>query len=154
MIEIGKIYKSQEAAKLTNLMDNFKLEEHSLPKSKHKPKSLKNKKVNRSFTIYNISKYLNCKELNNEGRYRASNHRNAAIKAFINKTKNKEGPIKNYITINEPASGIVKTFQISRDSMLKLNIETVETPSNCVRNLLKTKYKRKSKSKKQSKKNN
>lgn len=150
MIEIGKIYKSQEATKLTTLMDNFKLEEHSLPKSK--PKSLKNKKVNRSFTIYNISKYLNCRELNNEGRYRASNHRNAAIKAFINKTKNKEGAITNYITINEPASGIVKTFKISRDSMLKLNIETVETPGNCVRNSLKTKSKRKSK--KQSKKNN
>ena len=152
MIEIGKIYKSQEATKLTNLMDNFKLEEHSLPKPK--PKSLKNKKINRSFTIYNISKHLNCKELNNEGRYRASNHRNAAIKAFINKNKNenKERHIKNYITINEPASGIVKTFKISRGAMLKLNIEPVETPSNCVRNTLKTKSKRKSK--KQSKKNN
>ena len=145
MIEIGKIYKSQEATKLTNLMDNFKLEEHSLPKSKHKPKSLKNKKINRSFTIYNISKHLNCKELNNEGRYRASNHRNSAIKAFTNKTKNKEGSITYYITINEPASGIVKTFKISRDAMLKLNIEPVETPGNCVRNSLKTKSKGKSK---------
>jgi hypothetical protein len=154
MIKIGKIYKSQEATKLTTLMDNFKIEEHSLLKSKSKPKSksLKNKKVNRSFTIYNISKYLNCRELNNEGRYRASNHRNAAIKAFTNKTKNKEEPITNYITINESASGIVKTFKMSRDSMLKLNIESVETPVNCVRNSLKTKSKRKSK--KQSKKNN
>ena len=49
MIEIGKIYKSQEATKLTNLMDNFKLEEHSLPKSK--PKSLKNKKINSNSKI-------------------------------------------------------------------------------------------------------
>ena len=85
------------------------------------------------------------KELNNEGRYRASNHRNSAIKAFTNKTKNKEGSITYYITINEPASGIVKTFKISRDAMLKLNIEPVETPGNCVRNSLKTKSKGKSK---------
>lgn len=145
MIKIGKIYKSQEATKLTTLMDNFKLEEHSLLKSKPNPKSLKNKKVNRTFTIYNISKNLNCRELNNEGRYRASNHRNSAIKAFTNKTKNKEGSITYYITINEPASGIVKTFKISRDAMLKLNIEPVETPGNCVRNSLKTKSKGKSK---------
>ena len=149
MIETGKIYKCQEEIKI---MDNFKLEEHALPKSKPKTKSLKNKKVNRSFTIYNISKHLNCRELNNEGRYRASNHRNAALKAFINKTKNKEGPITYYITINEPSSSIVKTFKMVRDTMLKLNIEPVETPSNCVRNLLNSKSKRKSK--KQSKKNN
>ena len=58
MIKIGKIYKSQEATKLTTLMDNFKLEEYSLLKSKPNPKSLKNKKVNRTFTIYNISKNL------------------------------------------------------------------------------------------------
>ena len=150
MIKIGKIYKSQEATKLTTLMDNFKLEEYSLLKSKPNPKSLKNKKVNRTFTIYNISKNLNCRELNNEGRYRASNHRNAALKAFTNKTKNKEEPITYFITINEYASGIVKTFKIMRDTGFKLNIEHIEPPSKCVRNSLKTKSK--SKSKKKSKK--
>ena len=84
-------------------------------------------------------------------KYKGSRYIDGDIK-YDYKNENKERHIKNYITINEPASGIVKTFKMVRDTMLKLNIEPVETPSNCVRNLLNSKSKRKSK--KQSKKNN
>lgn len=123
MIEIGKIYKKQEDIKL---MDNFKLDT-----PKKNKKSLKNKKNPRTFTIYNISKHLNCREDKYEGRYRASNFRNAAQKAYNNKTKNSYRLQSLYISVYEKASNQTKTYKITGK-----NVELID---QCLKNKKKSK---------------
>lgn len=127
MIEIGKIYKKKEDIEL---MDNFRLETPKKIK-----KSLKNKKNPRTFSIYNISKHLNCRQDTYEGRYRATNFRNAAKKAYDNKTRNSRTIPSLYVSVYEKASNQTKTYKITGK-----NIELIDT---CVKN-----------SKKKSKKNN
>jgi hypothetical protein len=126
-----------------------------LPKKKKSKK--KSNKQSRSFTIYSISKTLNCKEIINEGRYRANNPVDAARKAFnrfCNKKTKKPSECSYFLTVKETtrgSSGELNTYKLVRTKLDKplvrfagtpneylikygVDVEAVQTPSDCSRN--------------------
>lgn len=139
-------------------------EAKKLKKSVSKKKTKKKKNL-RSFTIFNISRNLNCKEELNEGRYRAKDPQSAAKKAFnrfCNRTNQNEKKCNYFLTVKETtrgSNGDLNTYKMMRVKLPKpivrlagtpdeyLNrygteMEPVQTPKSCYRNKLGNKSKK------------
>jgi len=136
-----------------------------------KPKKTKKKRDLRSFTIFTISKNLECKQLINEGRYRSSNPQDAARKAFnryCNKSNQTEKTCAYFLTVKETtrgSDGDLNTYKMVRTKLKKpivmfpgtpreyfikygTDVEAVQTPKNCIRNKIGSESKSLNKSKK------
>ena len=136
-----------------------------------KPKKTKKKRDLRSFTIFTISKNLECKQLINEGRYRSSNPQDAARKAFnryCNKSNQTEKTCAYFLTVKETtrgSDGDLNTYKMVRTKLKNpivmfpgtpreyfikygTDVEAVQTPKNCIRNKIGSESKSLNKSKK------
>ena len=157
--EVGEEAVAEEAVAEEAVAEAKKLKK---PVSKKKTKKKKNL---RSFTIFNISRNLNCKEELNEGRYRAKDPQSAARKAFnryCNRTNQKEKECNYFLTVKETtrgSNGDLNTYKMMRIKLAKpvvrfagtpkeyLNkydteMEPVQTPKSCYRNKLGNKSKK------------
>jgi len=144
--------------------DESPLEPKAEPKKKSKKKTKKKKNL-RSFTIFNISRNLNCKEELNEGRYKAKDPQSAAKKAFnryCNRTNQKEKECSYFLTVKEITRGSnsdLNTYKMMRVKLPKpivrfagtpkeyvnrydTDLEAVQTPKSCYRNKLGNKSKK------------
>lgn len=146
-------------------------EKEEKPEMVIKRKSKKKNRNLRSFTIYNISKNLNCKVTINEGRYRASNPQDAARKAFnryCNKHNKQSSECEYFLTVKETtrgSNGDLNTYKMIRTKLKKplvrfagtsreyfikygVDVEPVQTPDACYRNQIDSKKKKSLKSSK------
>ena len=136
-----------------------------------KQQKTKKKRDLRSFTIFTISKNLECKQLINEGRYRSSNPQDAARKAFnryCNTSNQTEKTCAYFLTVKETtrgSDGDLNTYKMTRTKLKKpivrfpgtpreyfikygTDVEAVQTPKNCIRNKIGPESKSLNKSKK------
>lgn len=143
----------------------------SFPSPVLKPQKTKKKRDFRSFTIFTISKNLECKKVINEGRYRSSNPQDAARKAFnryCNKSNQTEKTCAYFLTVKETtrgSEGDLNTYKMNRTKLKQpivmfpgtpreyfikygTDVEAVQTPKNCIRNKIGSESKSLNKSKK------